>query len=201
MPTETIVSNFVSFTDAPLHIGDIIIRSQSRFAELKHRRIQGNVIIEPFCSHFELERLHITKGRLRVMGGCFQGRIAGVFIDETQGNDPALWVGDGGGTVCTTLTLERIQTRWAQGWGIHLTNQVTLTAIGLAADECGKAGGETGGMLLVSAHGNYSGLNCESNNIGIRFYGCQAVVNGHNLKDNKKPLIIDGPDSKVEVRP
>lgn len=199
MPTESIVSNFVNFTDAPLHVGDIVIRSQSRFAELKRRRIQGNVIIEPFCSHFVLEDLHILKGHLRVHGGCFQGRIAGVFIDEAPNSDPAYWIGDGAGTVCTTLTLERLQARWARGWGIHITNQVSLTAIGLAADECGKGGGGTGGMLLVSAHGTYQGLNCESNQIGARFYDCRASVTGYNLADNQTPLIIDG--GKVDVRP
>ena len=195
MPTERI---FHAFTDLPEHRGDIIITSQCRFAELRRRRILGNVIVESFSSGFVLEDLVIDGGSLRVQGGCFQGRLSGIFVDGSTASPAAIHIGDGAGTVCTTLTLERLNARWAKHWGLHITNQVSLTAIGLAADDCGKAGG-AGGILAVSAHGSYSGLNLESNDIGVRFYDCYASVTGPNWKDNKTPVLIQG--GKVDIRP
>jgi hypothetical protein len=192
MPTESISC---AFADLPLTVGDIIIKAESRFAEIKHRRIQGSVYVEGFCSQFVLENLHITKGRLQIAGGCFQGKLSGIFVDECQdAKEPAILVGDGAGTICTTLTLERIWTRWAKTWGIRVTNQTSLTAIGLAADVCG-----IGGIQCVSAHGTYVGLNCESNPIGVWFYDCTASVSGHNWADNQTPVRVSG--GNVDIRP
>ncbi len=185
-----------AFTDLEEHRGDIVIREQSRFARLTRLRVYGNVIVEPFCSQFVLEDLYIVGGQLRVMGGCWQGRIASIFVDEAP--DIGIHIGDGTGTVCTTLTLDRLCVRAAQSWGIHLTNQVALTAIGLAADGCGK-GSRTGGLLLVSAHGSYLGLSCESNNeVGAKFYDCRASVSGPNWLDNPIPYVVEGRD-KVRI--
>jgi hypothetical protein len=92
--------------------------------------------------------------------------------------------------------------RWAQQWGLYVTNQTAFALHGVSTDGCNQLHlPGVGGMLCVSAHGTYVSPSAESNPVGMKFFDCRAVVTGANLRDNEVPVVLDGASRAVWLPP